>query len=154
MSESESSQSQQREGTPIAGKPTSFEPFITTRTRGEDRKAAIQSEIARCVVGPVNAKDFVNKYLPTVPAGKIPPFAKVIPALQKQMRKIKRELPMYDIWVIIDVQSCSFPPNLPLFRLRRLVLIARIHPLRRERNPLGNHRRMNRANRQCAPGAS
>lgn len=145
MSESGSPQSQQHEGTPIAGKPTSFEPFITTRTRGEDRKAAIQSEITGCVVGPVNAEKFLDKYLPTMPARRLPAFVKEISALQKKMNQISRESPMYDIWVTIDVQSYSFLPNLPLFRLRHLVIIARM---------LGDHQGTNRVNHRCVAGAS
>ena len=95
------------EGTPLTGKHASSLPFTSTHILRDERVTAMRFEISGRVVGPVPAREFLDRYLPgenTPPLLLLDPEAQTrMTKLTQEMKEVGKETNMYGIWVIITV---------------------------------------------------
>ena len=94
------------EGTPLTGKLASSLAFTSTHLDPDKRVTAMQFEIARRIVGPISAQEFLDRYLPQAnppSAPKRPDHKGPMTALAQEMSRIRGETQMYDKWVIMNI---------------------------------------------------
>ena len=94
------------EGTPLTGKLASSLAFTSTHLNPDKRVTAMQSEITGRIVGPISAQEFLDRYLPQSSppsAPERPDHERLMTGLAQEMSEVKREIQMYDKWVIINI---------------------------------------------------
>ena len=93
------------EGTPLTGKHASSLPFTSTHILRDERVTAMRFEISGRVVGPVLAREFLDRYLPgenAPPLLSLDPEAQIrMTKLTQEMKEVGKETNMYGIWVIV-----------------------------------------------------
>lgn len=95
------------EGTPLTGKHASSLPFTSTHILRDERVTAMRFEISGRIVGPVLAREFLDRYLPgenAPPLLLLDPEAQIrMTKLMQEMKEVGKETNMYGIWVIVTV---------------------------------------------------